>query len=131
MPFVRITTFGRTLSAEEVRSLQDGATDLMVSVMRKPIGGTAILVESIAAGGWSIAGEPVSIAAQVEATIGVGTNTPDEKARFMGAMMQLLQSVLGSDLRTETYVVFHELDHESYGRGGLTRAERDRRSKAA
>jgi 4-oxalocrotonate tautomerase len=73
----------------------------------------------------------VSIAAQVEAMIGVGTNTPDEKARFMAEMMQLLQSVLGSDLRTETYVVFHEFDDESYGRGGLTRAERDRRSKAA
>ena len=131
MPFVRITTFGRTLSGEEVRSLQDGATKLMVSVMRKPIGGTAILGEPVNAGGWSIAGEPVSIAAQVEAMIGVGTNTPDEKARFMAEMMRLLQSVLGSGLRTETYVVFHEFDHESYGRGGLTRAERDRRSKAA
>jgi 4-oxalocrotonate tautomerase len=103
----------------------------MVSVMRKPIGGTAILVAPVDTGGWSIGGEPVSIAAQVEAMIGVGTNTPDEKARFMADMMRLLQSVLGSDLRTETYVVCHEFDHESYGRGGLTRAERDRRSKAA
>jgi 4-oxalocrotonate tautomerase len=131
MPFIRITTFGTTLSSEQIHRLQQGTTDLMVSVMRKPVEGTAVLVEQIGQGGWSIAGNSVKTAAQVEATIGMGTNTPNEKARFMADMLQLLRAVLGQELRDETYITFHQFDHDSYGRGGLTRAERERRLKAA
>jgi 4-oxalocrotonate tautomerase len=130
MPFVRITTFG-PLAAEQIRRLQRGTTDLMVSVMRKPVEGTAVLVEQVEHGGWSIAGHVVGVAAHVEATIGMGTNTPAEKARFMADMWRLLGSVLGADLREETYIVFHETDTGAYGRGGLTRAERDRRRAGA
>jgi 4-oxalocrotonate tautomerase len=131
VPFIRITTFGPPLAPEQIRRLQQGTTDLMVSIMRKPIEGTAILVETINQGGWSIAGTPVNIAAQVEATIGFGTNTPEEKARFVADMMQLLRASLGRELRDETYITFHEFDHHSYGRGGLTRAERDRHRNTA
>jgi phenylpyruvate tautomerase PptA (4-oxalocrotonate tautomerase family) len=45
--------------------------------------------------------------------------------------MRLLRSVLGTELREETYITFHEFDHSSYGRGGLTRAERERCRGAA
>ena len=99
--------------------------------MRKPLAGTAILVERIESGGWAIADAEVEVAAHVEATIGSGTNTAKEKARFMAEMMALLRDVLGPALREETYIVLHEFDHESYGRGGLTRGERDRRRAAA
>jgi 4-oxalocrotonate tautomerase len=131
MPFIRITAFGAILTSEQIRSLQQGTTDLMVTVMRKPIEGTAVLVEQVNQGGWSIAGASVKVAAQVEATIGLGTNTPEEKARFMAEMMRLLKAVIGQELRDETYITFHQFDHDSYGRGGLTRAERERRRKAA
>jgi 4-oxalocrotonate tautomerase len=130
MPFIRISVLGPTLAPEQIRRLQQGTTDLMTSVMRKPLEGTAVLVEQINQGGWSIAGKPVQVAAQVESTIGLGTNTPEEKGRFMREMMQLLRSVLGAELREETYITFHEFDHSSYGRGGLTRAERERRTAA-
>ena len=128
MPFIRITTFGPALEPEQIHRLQQGTTDLMVTVMRKAVQGTAVLVENIDKGGWSIAGKIVNVAAQVEATIGLGTNTPDEKAKFMVEMMRLLRTVLGSELREETYITFHEFDHNSYGRGGITRAERERRA---
>jgi len=49
----------------------------------------------------------------------------------MSEMMNLLRDVLGRDLRDETYITLHEFNHESYGRGGLTRAERERRHAAA
>ena len=39
------------------------------------------------------AGATVSVAAHVEATIGVGTNSSDEKARFITEMWSLLRSV--------------------------------------
>jgi len=103
----------------------------MTGTMRKPIEGTSVLVEQIHQGGWSIARAQVPIAAQVEVTIGLGTNTPDEKARFMTEMTALLRTVLGREVREETYITIREFSHDSYGRGGLTRAERDQRRTAA
>jgi phenylpyruvate tautomerase PptA (4-oxalocrotonate tautomerase family) len=127
MPFVRITTFGPALNAEQAHQLQQGATDLMAGVMRKPLGGIAVLVEQVREGSWSIAGKAVDEAANVEAMIGLNTNTPEEKALFMKEMMQLLRSVLGAGLREETYILLQEFEHDSYGRGGITRTERERR----
>ena len=129
MPFVRITVLAPTLTPAQLRLLEEGTTERIVAVMRKPIEGTAVLVERVS-GGWSIAGRPVAVAAQVDITIGADTNTADEKARFMAEMWQLLWTALGPELREESYIVFHEIDPRSYGRGGLTRAERDRRRAA-
>jgi 4-oxalocrotonate tautomerase len=131
MPFIRITILGPTAAPEQIRHLQQRTTELMVSVMRKPVDGVAVLVEHVTDGGWSIANSGVGVAAHVEATIGLGTNTSDEKARFMAEMWTLLRSSLGPELRDESYIVFHEVDTKAYGRGGLTRAERDRRRQAA
>jgi 4-oxalocrotonate tautomerase len=130
MPFIRISVLGPALAAEQIERLQQGTTDLMTTVMRKPLMGTAVLVEHINYGSWTIAREPVLVAAHVEATIGLDTNTAEEKSRFMTEMMQLLRSVLGRELREETYITFHEFNHNSYGRGGLTRAERARSNAA-
>ena len=55
----------------------------------------------------------------------------EEKARFMAEMWTLLRATLGPNLREETYVVCHEVATDAYGRGGLTRAERDHRRAAA
>jgi hypothetical protein len=41
----------------------------------------------------------------------------------------VLRAELGPDLAEQSYVVLHELPTESYGRGGPTRAERDRRGQ--
>lgn len=130
MPFVRITLHGRVV-ADQVRRLQQGTTDLMIAVMRKPRAGTAVLVEQVERGGWSIAGEGVDVAAHVEAIVGAGTTTAVERARFMAEMWTLLRETLGPGVREETYIVCHEVGTDAYGRGGLTRAERDHRRVAA
>jgi 4-oxalocrotonate tautomerase len=127
MPFIRITVLGPTLTSEQIRRIQQGTTDLMVAVMRKPVEGVAVLVEQVIQSAWSIAGRSMSVAAHVEATVAQNTNSPDEKARFIAEMWSLLRSALGSELREETYIVVHEIETKAYGRGGLTRAERDRR----
>jgi 4-oxalocrotonate tautomerase len=127
MPFVRITVFGPAPTTDQIQRLQSGTTDLMVSVMRKPIDGVATLVERVSEGAWSIAGRPVGVATHVEATVAEGANTSDEKARFIAEMWTLLRSTLGPHLRDETYIVVRETAASSYGRGSLTRAERDRR----
>ena len=124
MPFIRITVFGCSLTPAQIDRLQQGTTDLMTTVMRKPLVGTAVLVEQVAAGGWTIAGKKVDVAAQVEATIGAGTNTPEEKAQYIAETMKLLRETIGPQLKDETYISLLEFDHHSYGRGGLTRARR-------
>ena len=131
MPFIRITVLGQSAAPDQIRRLQQGTTELMVSVMRKPVEGVAVLVEQAAHGSWSIAGPLVGVAAHVDATIGLGTNTSDEKAQFIAEMWTVLRSALGPELQEETYIVFHEIDTRAYGRGGVTRAERDRRGQAS
>jgi len=125
VPFVRVTVFTPKLSTEQIRRLERETTELMISIMRKPIAGTAVLVEHIHRGDWNIAGKKKTVAAHVEATIGRDTNSPAEKAKFIRGMMALLRASLGPELAEETYVVLHEIDVGSYGGGGLTRAERD------
>jgi 4-oxalocrotonate tautomerase len=126
MPFVRLTIHGPALSDEQVQRLQRGTTELMVSGLRKPLEGTAVLVEQSHQGSWSIAGRPTAVAAQVDTIICLGSNSSAEKAMFMAEMMTLLRSVLGAGLPDETYIAIHEIAPDTYGRGGLTRAERDR-----
>lgn len=130
MPFVRITVLGPTLTTEQTQRLHSGATNLMVSVMGKARDGVATLVE-VPEGAWRVAGEAVGVAAHVEATVGAHTNTAEEKARFIAEMWTLLRSTLGPELREATYIVVRDTDHSSYGRGGVTRAERDRRAAHA
>jgi 4-oxalocrotonate tautomerase len=129
MPFIRITVSGPTLTSEQIQRLQSGTAELMVSVMGKPLDGVATLVERVAEGAWSIAGRPAGVAAHVEATVAEHGNTSEEKARWMTEMWALLRSTLGAALRTESYIVIRETNPHSYGRGGVPRAERDRRSR--
>jgi phenylpyruvate tautomerase PptA (4-oxalocrotonate tautomerase family) len=41
-----------------------------------------------------------------------------------------LRETLGAGLGEDTYIVIHDMARDSYGRGGLSRAERDRRLAA-
>jgi phenylpyruvate tautomerase PptA (4-oxalocrotonate tautomerase family) len=90
MPFIRITVLSPTLTTDQVARLQQGTTQFMATGMRKPIVGIAVLVEHVVSAGWSIAGRSGAVAAHVEAIIGLGTNTTDEKARFIADVWKLL-----------------------------------------
>ena len=124
MPFVNIKVTGHTLTPEQVQRLQQGATGLMASVMRKVADLTAVLVEQVAVGSWTIGGEPARAAAHLDVKVTAGTNTEDEKARFVGEAMQLLRSVVGPDLNPVIYVVVHEVAGDAWGWSGQTQAAR-------
>jgi 4-oxalocrotonate tautomerase len=130
MPFIRITVLSPALSEQQMNLLQSGTTALMADGMRKPLDGIAVLVDHVERGAWRIGGKAVAVAAEVDAIIGENSNSAEEKANFMAEMMALLQKALGPDLSEQTYIVLHEMPRDSYGRGGLSRAERDRRSAA-
>ena len=109
MPFVRITVSGPALSPKQVRLLHIEITQLMASVLGKRADLTSVLVEQPATADWAIGGTPVRIAVHLEATITAGTNSPEQKARFIEKAMGLLTSVLGSELNPATYIVVNEV----------------------
>jgi len=119
-----MTVSGAALASAQVSLLCSEMTGLMASVLGKRPDLTSVLVEQVAMAGWAIGGAPVKVAVHVDATITAGTNSPEEKARFIEKTMRLLKSVLGSDLHSATYVVLTEVPADSWGYDGRTQESR-------
>ena len=130
MPFVNIKVAGPTRAAEQILRLQQGATRLMVEVMRKEHRLVAVLVEQVPVAGWSVGNEPARAAAYLDVKVTAGSNTADEQARFVAEAMALLRDVIGPDLDPVAYVVVHELPGAAWGWDGQTQAHRAEVAKA-
>ncbi|MBP2492528.1 4-oxalocrotonate tautomerase [Methylobacterium sp. PvP062] len=126
MPFINVKIAGRPLERDQIASIQAGITRLMVDILHKVGPLVGVLVEEVPLAGWRVGGEPVSRVAQVDATVSAGTNTADEKSRFIVEANRLLKTVLGADLTEVSYIVIHEVPKDSWGYDGLTQAERAR-----
>jgi len=55
---------------------------------------------------------------------GCGTNTPEEKTRFVAEAFALLRKVSGPDLPEVSYVLVHDIPMNSWGYGGRTQESR-------
>lgn len=131
MPFINVKIAGGPLAPEQVARLQRGITTLMAEVLHKVGPLVGVLVEQVPAAAWSVGGEPVGCAAQVDAIVSAGTNTPEQKARFVAEAHALLAAVLGPGMSEVSYVVVHEVSKDSWGYGGLTQAQRAVRREVA
>lgn len=123
MPFVTLKLAAELDRADTAR-LQRGLTTLMAEVLGKKAGLTAVVVEPVAASGWTIGAEPVARAAHLDVKVTRGTNTAAEKGRFVAAAHALIAEVLGPRLPLATYVVVDEVPAEAWGYGGRTQADR-------
>lgn len=127
MPFVHIRVAGPApITPEQVRRLQDEATRLMADVMGKKAELTAVLVEQLPAQAWSVGASTVPVAAHLDVKVTEGTNTPEQKERFVALAAKLLREVLGDGLSTATYVVVDEVAADAWGYDGLTQDQRRR-----
>lgn len=124
MPFVHIKVAGAEIGAREKQILQKQATGFMVDIMRKRPEVTAVLVDVAEAGSWTVGGEPVAVAANLDVKVTRGTNTHEEKARFVAAVAAMFREVLGPDLPVATYVVVDEIEADAWGYDGVTQEER-------
>ena len=124
MPFIRMTVSGPTLAPEQVRLLHAEITQLMALVLGKRADLTSVLVEQPATADWAIGGTAVKVAVHVEATITAGTNSPEQKARFIEKTMRLLTGVLGSELNPATYIIVNEVPANAWGYDGRTQESR-------
>ncbi|URK88722.1 tautomerase family protein [Rhizobium sp. RCAM05350] len=124
MPFVHIQVAGAHIGAREKQQLQKQATGFMVDIMRKRPEVTAVLVDVTEPGNWTVGGEPVLVAAHLDVKVTRGTNTHEEKARFVAAVAAMFKDVLGPDLPIATYVVVDEIEADAWGYDGVTQEER-------
>lgn len=124
MPFIHVRVAGEPLKTDQITELQKGITALMVDVLNKVGPLVGVLVEQVPLVGWSVGAEPIAHAAQVDAIVSAGTNTPEQKSRFISEASQLLKTVLGPTLSEVTYVVIHDVPKDSWGYNGLTQEYR-------
>ena len=131
MPFVNIKVAGASLAPEQILRLQAEATRLMADVMHKKPELTAVLIEQVDATSWTVGAAPVRAAAHLDVKVTAGTNTPEEKRRFVSEAVLLLRSVIGPTLNPVCYVVVHEVAADAWGYGGRTQADRAAEAIAA
>jgi 4-oxalocrotonate tautomerase len=124
MPFVNIKVAGAALAPEQILRLQIEATRLMAEVMHKKPELTAVLVEQVDAARWTVGATAVRAATHLDVKVTAGTNTPEEKRRFVSEAVGLLRSVIGPTLNPVCYVVVHEIAADAWGYGGRTQADR-------
>ena len=126
MPYIEITTSGRTLGLEEKSRLIAETTRLMHDVMRKKRELISVRIEDGDTAAWGIGGAPLTegqVAAHMELKVTQATNTPGEKAAMIEAGYALLREVVGA-ISEATYVVVNEIPLENWGYGGVVMAER-------
>ena len=123
MPYLHLS-LGRPLPAATQATLAKAATELLHIHLRKRAEVTAVRIE-LHGDHCFIGGEAVSATCpcHAEVCITAGSNTPDEKARFLQALHQLLSEHCGP-LALATYLVIREYPASDWGYGGLTQASR-------
>lgn len=126
MPYLHIQL---SLPASAAVASEVGAllTDLTASILQKKRELTAVSVEFVDPHYWFIGG--ASLASQqlrsfyLQIQVTAGTNTKDEKARYVAQVFAGLESLLGP-LAPASYVVVQEVPADAWGYQGRTQEYR-------
>lgn len=122
------------VDAARARSLAAALTALAHTLLGKRHDVTAVMVEPIPAGHWFVGAQPpTGPTAWLAIDITAGTNSADEKARFVAAAYAELERQLapGAGLEPASYVLVRERPATDWGFGGLTQAQRATRAVPA
>ncbi len=114
-------------NTSDYRVLASALTQLSTLHLGKCAEVTAVIVEDLPAARWTIGGQcPEVPTAMLEISITEGTNTPSQKAAFVSAAFETLQTLLGRGqaLAPASYVIVRELPATDWGYGGQTQAAR-------
>jgi 4-oxalocrotonate tautomerase len=102
-------------------------TDLTETILCKKRELTAVIIEPVRADLWSIGEVTMSdtklatFALDIKLTL--ATNTPSEKAAYVKAVFDGMQTLLGP-LQAASYVIIGEVEAAAWGYGGRTQADR-------
>lgn len=114
-------------TAERCEQLAISLTALTAQTLGKRADVTVVVIDELPVARWFVAGSSAKRpTALLEISITQGTNSAEEKARFIAAAYDELQRQLGgrASLEPATYVSVRELAATDWGFGGLTQAAR-------
>lgn len=126
MPTLTLTLSG-TVDPARAQALSAALTDLSTTLLGKRREVTAVIVQTLPAAQWFIDGRAVAQpTALLAIDITAGTNSAEQKARFVEAAFAELQRQLAPLVVLEgaSYVQVRELPATDWGYGGLTQAQR-------
>lgn len=112
---------------ERYQALAAALTTLTADILHKRPEVTAVVIDDLPRARWCVGGRTVEGAtALLEIGITAGTNTAEEKARFIGAVYEELQRQLAPDggFELASYVTVRELPATDWGYGGQTQRAR-------
>lgn len=112
---------------ERYQALAAALTALAAELLHKRPEVTAVVIDDLPRARWCVGGRTVAgTAALLEIGITAGTNTEDEKARFIAAAFDELQRQLAPDggFEVASYVTVRELPATDWGYGGRTQRAR-------
>lgn len=131
MPYLDIRIANTALDQPARHQLGQRGTALLRDLLGKRPELTAVSIIDLPSSSWMIGTQPQSDsgrpAAHAEVTVTSGTNTAEQKARFIAGMAALLRETLPA-LHQATYVVVREIDARSWGYDGLTQDDRKQAS---
>jgi 4-oxalocrotonate tautomerase len=126
MPILTVKV-SRPADAGLSRKIADTLLDLTVSVLRKRRDLTAITIDFVSPAHWWIGGQNLDTLGlnsfYFDIRIVDGSNTKDEKARYIQACFAAMGELLGN-LHPESYIHVHDVRADAYGYGGLTQEHR-------
>jgi len=125
MPILTLKTTA-TVSDEQAQSLMQQLSQLGARILNKREEVTACVLELIPASRWWVGGESgASVRAQLDIQVTHGTNTQDEKQRFVQQAYGVLQAHFSEPaLHPVCYVSVLEVPADGWGYGGLTQQQR-------
>ena len=133
MPMINVQVAGEA-NAELADKVQQTVTRLTAEILGKDPKVTAVAVEFIPPRFWFIAGKSAAERGAAEFFVDVrisdGTNTKDEKARYIAETFSALSRLLGGR-QSESYVHVNDVRADGYGYGGLTQERRYIQGRAA
>jgi len=127
MPFVHLQVAAAPGIEVSDELLAHTATQLAAEVLRKKAELTAVRVERVAPAAWFIGAQAMAPRLQstlhLQIQVTAGTNSADEKARFIATAFEQFATLLGG-LHPASYVVVLEVPADAWGYGGRTQASR-------
>jgi 4-oxalocrotonate tautomerase len=126
MPMINVQIAGEP-DTGLARDVVETVSSLTARILGKDPNVTAVAVEFIPRRFWFIAGKSAEEhkkgAFFLDVRISDGTNTKDEKARYVAAAFAALDQLLGG-VHEESYVHVDDVRGDAYGYGGLTQDRR-------
>ncbi len=126
MPYINVKL--NLKENEETREkIVEIVLDKTTNILNKKREVTSVLVEFVPFSSWSIGGEN-SATFNLDIKITKGTNTKEQKAKYINSVYEEFKNLLG-EISVASYITIDEVDGDSWGFEGLTQEYRYIKSK--